>query len=44
LPSKTEVRVPINDDNISDLLDMGNWSSTKSFGMSDEADYSIISN
>ena len=28
----------------SDLLDMGNWSSTKSFGMSDEADYSIISN
>ena len=42
LPSKTKVRVPFGDENITDLLSMGSWSSTKSFGFNEEADYSIM--
>jgi len=42
LPSKTKVRVPFHDENVSDLLSMGNWSSTKSFGMNNDADYSLV--
>ena len=42
LPSQTKVRVPFGDENIKDLLSMGNWSSTKSFGFNKEADYTMI--
>ncbi|HJM71816.1 MAG TPA: Mur ligase family protein, partial [Gammaproteobacteria bacterium] len=42
LPSKVDLRVPYEDQNIRDLLAMGNWSSTKSFGFNEEADYAVI--
>ena len=42
LPSKADLRVPYGDQNISDLLRLGNWSAIKSFGLNEEADYSLI--
>ena len=42
LPSKVDLMVPYEDQNIRDLLAMGNWSSTKSFGFNEKADYAVI--
>jgi len=42
LPSKVDLMVPHEDQNIRDLLSMGNWSSTKSFGFNEKADYAVI--
>ena len=42
LPSKVDLRVPYEDQNIRDLLSMGNWSTTKSFGFNEKADYAMI--
>jgi len=42
LPSKVDLMVPHEDQNIRDLLSMGNWSTTKSFGFNEKADYAVI--
>ena len=42
LSSKVDLRVPYEDQNIRDLLAMGNWSTTKSFGFNEKADYAVI--
>ena len=42
LPSKVDLRVHYEDQNIRDLLAMGNWSTTKSFGFNEKADYAVI--
>ena len=42
LPSKVDLRVHYEDQNIRDLLAMGNWSTTKSFGFNEKADYVVI--
>ena len=42
LSSKVDLRVPYEDQNIRDLLAMGNLSTTKSFGFNEKADYAVI--
>ena len=42
LSSKVDLRVPYDDQNIRDLLAMGNWSTTKSFGFNEKADFAVI--
>ncbi|MAI81183.1 MAG: UDP-N-acetylmuramate:L-alanyl-gamma-D-glutamyl-meso-diaminopimelate ligase [Gammaproteobacteria bacterium] len=42
LSSKVDLRVPYEDQNIRDLLAMGNWSTTKSFGFNEKADFAVI--
>ena len=42
LSSKVDLRVPYEDQNIRDLLSMGNWSTTKAFGFNEKADFAVI--